>query len=358
MNNQHICIDNLKGVEPTSAQDIDKVIFVKDYILKSSDAGEKRTYTGYIKNTVPFGNGTVTITTGYRRDTYTKDDWISEVVNGPCEYTTKDILYGFDEAKMNVLFRDGKLYGKFSGIAEIFETKTLYPMSGEYIDGKYHGIIINIEDFNDHLYATTVEYKNGIKDGPFKYINIKNQHSFSGTYVNDKIVGDTIFEGDNQYFSGPLSTQEFVHDATFTGKCIWKNNNTGSTYVGDMVNCEFHGIGSRYHAPDNTIYDGNFVSDLPSGKGVLTFNDKFPYEKAFTALFNDENIYPVIYESDGFIDNNKFTGVALVTIKGQVFKFIANEKGVVTNITKMSLTKAKPINPLLASDGFVMLDVN
>jgi hypothetical protein len=321
--------------EITKLPDQYSPIHVTDYEILSRKKDKKYLYTGYMVHGVPHGFGTLTYTSDLGTISYT-GNYIKGNYGGQIKRIIKD------GKTTTIQIIDGCLRSscKFSGTVEIIETKQTYPTSGEFVNGRYHGIIINgiiinVTISDGEYYTSVIEYTNGVKNGPFKYTNIKTTQVYSGTYVNDKVVGDVTYEHKELYFYGPTITDTNLPPFKITGICNARDKITGTTYIGNMISDIRDGFGKFYYAPDDTTYEGTFVNNLPYGKGRLTFHRKFPYEKAFSA-FCGNDIYPVICESDNFISNCKFSGFALITIKDRIFKFITDQSGNMKDITELT----------------------
>jgi len=128
---------------------------------------------------------------------YTVSDYSGTISNG---WLSKDYVIVYVEG---VVSRGEYLY-KSGDWAEIVEDKEVFPKYVEYIDTKYKGIIVKVEDWCCGSYCKVVFY-NGNKEQPFKHLvktstkeaydlqNLKQQPLTPEECYNTEIeVGDEI----------------------------------------------------------------------------------------------------------------------------------------------------------------------
>ena len=313
--------------------------------------------------------------------------------------------------KRKAKYENGKILKKCYGI--LYNDKNEQEYIGLLLEGrpkegksiKYYGekdYLIYIGDFYDYKYnGNGILYyedgKNILFNGIFKDDNYDNgilyyidgKKKYEGYFKNNKYDGKgTLFYKTNNsiFYLGSFKNGYFNHGILYDpsnnkifegeyennipkeGKNITLYNLDGFLkYKGDLYNFKYHGYGKLYNDNSNILlYEGEFISNLYEGKGILYENSYKKYEgEFFKGLFhgngkqyeldNNNNLY--LYYKGNF-KNNEICGYGIkyyindfIKIEG-IFDSINSYEGQYYNPLGKIIYNGKIINeiPMIRDD--------
>lgn len=184
---------------------------------------------------------------------------------------------------------------------------------GDFNNNLFHGNGI-LECRNDIRYIG--EFNDNYPHGIGKYIEKKHifEGEFNKGFPHGKIVetipklgirecefinGHANGIGITKYNNGIIH-KGFIKNNMYNGFGIMYNSDETVLYVGEWKNSKRHGKGISYQ--NGIKYDGEWIDDMPSGRGALTNNNGV----TFHGVFQNGNIIECYYSNNNStIDDEK-----------------------------------------------------
>ena len=105
---------------------------------------------------------------------------------------------------------------------------------------------------------------------------ISKAYNYNGNFYQDKKNGEgkIIYKNSNEIYEG-----NFINNA-LTGKGVYTWGN-GDYYTGDFINGKMHGNG-EYIWPEGGKYAGEYINNIKEGKGIFHWTNGRIYEGNFS----------------------------------------------------------------------------